>query len=369
MLEKIKSIFHMSMENEDLRKNLLFNLLNICLGAVALFMSVVNFFTDEKKLMFVTLAFFIICVINFVLLRSEKISRSVVVFLFLLDVMILLTHFIVSGQPEGFSVLWCLLVPACAMAIFGMHDGMIMGGVVLLDILVLFWTPFGRSWLQYDYTETFMLRFPFVYVSIFLIALYIEFMRRTLYKRLKKSEAEGRYMYRHDALTGLYNRYAFSEELEELFKVPSEELIAAILLDIDDFKQINDRYGHNMGDEVLRTVARLILDNTCEHCISCRWGGEEFLVLMQCRHDPYETAEKIRKAVCNTPVTLHGQTVSVTISAGAAVAYSLGRDQISDFVNLADKAMYASKSGGKNRTTVRKMEARPWRAPASNMFE
>ncbi len=369
MLEKLKSVFRMSMEDEDVRKELLFNLLNICLGAVALFMTVVNFFTNETVLMYVTLAFSVICAVNFVLLRFQKISRAVVVFLFLLDIMILLTHFIVSGQPAGFSVLWCLLVPACAAAIFGMHDGIIMSGVVLVDILVLFWTPVGRSWLQYEYTDTFMLRFPFVYLSIFLIALYIEAMRRALYKRLKKSEAEGRYMYRHDALTGLYNRYAFSEELEEMFKVPSGEHIAVILLDIDDFKQINDRYGHNMGDEVLRTVARMIMENTCEHCVSCRWGGEEFLVLMQCRHNPHETAEKIRKAVSKTPVTLHEQTVTLTVSAGAAVAYSLSKAQISDFINLADKAMYVSKSSGKNRTTVCNMEVRPWRAPVSNIPE
>ncbi len=353
MLEKIRQAFQMGFIDDEHRKALLFKLLNIALGIVSLGMSVVNYFTSETTLMYVTLLFAAICFLNFVLLRFTRVPQAIMIFLFLLDIMILFTHFIVSGTPQGFSVLWSLMVPACALSIFGMRDGAVFCAVVFTDIAFLFWLPYGQSLLQWQYSETFMLRFPFVYICMFLIALYIEWLRVGTFKRLRKIEQKTRYLSLHDALTGLYNRHAFREELERIFDRSSGEQMAILMLDIDDFKTINDSYGHNMGDEVLRTAARLITENTCEHCISCRWGGEEFLVLMQCRHNPWEVGEKIRKAVEGYLLTYEGQSISFTVSVGVATAYAVGMSQISQFISTADKAMYASKSMGKNRTTVR----------------
>ncbi len=357
MLERIRQTFEMGFIDDAHRKELLFKLLNIALGLVSLCMTVVNYFTNETVLMYVTLVFAAICLVNFLLMKFSKVPQAIMIFLFLLDIMIIFTHFIVTGTPQGFSVLWTLMVPACALAIFGIHDGTVFCGVVFTDIIFLFWLPYGRSLLQWEYSDTFMLRFPIVYVCMFLIALYIEWNRVGTFKRLRKSEMSARYLSRHDALTGLYNRYAFREELEKIFREPKNERMAILLLDIDDFKQINDCYGHNMGDEVLRTVAHLILENTCEHCLSCRWGGEEFLSLMQCTHDPREVGERIRKAVETHPVTYEGQTVSFTISVGVATAYGVQKDQIVQFISQADKAMYVSKTTGKNKTSIRSFQA------------
>ncbi len=358
MLEKIKATLRAAYGDEEQRKSVLFKLLNIALGIVALTMSVINYFTQETVLMYVTLVYAAVSFLNYFLLRLFKVPQSVGIFLFLLDIMILFTHFIVSGTPQGFSVLWTLLVPACALSIFGMRDGIVFCAVVFADVAFLFWVPYGRSLLQWAYTDTFMLRFPLVYICVFLIALYIESVRVETLRRLRESEKSFRYLYRHDALTGLYSRHAFREELEEIFNRSSNEHLAALLMDIDDFKQINDKYGHNMGDQVLREVSRIIESCTCEHCISCRWGGEEFLALMQCRHNPRDVAERIRKTAEKTMVTYEGQTVSFTVSIGVATAYTMSKSQISQFVNLADKAMYVSKTTGKNKVTVRSMESK-----------
>ena len=95
-----------------------------------------------------------------------------------------------------------------------------------------------------------------------------------------------------DRLTGLYNRHYMMEKLEEAHKSPEESIIA--MIDIDDFKKINDVYGHNAGDYVLEKLASVMKAN-CENCIISRWGGEEFLILVNDNGSGFDLMEKLRR--------------------------------------------------------------------------
>ncbi len=351
MIQKIKNMFASSYTDEAARKNLLYSLLNMVLFLASGTMTVVNIFTDERVLMLATLIYSVICLFNLFLVRLSG-MRQIMYYVFAAEAFVLFIFFIVSGIPNGFSVLWTLLVPSFVLAIFRSRMGSVFCITMLGVIIFFFWLPWGRSLLMYEYSETFMLRFPFVYICLFVIALYVENIRMGTWKRLKESESNSRSLYRHDALTGIYSRYAFYEELEKRFEENTAEHVAIAIFDIDDFKKVNDAYGHNTGDSVLKQITGIILDNICEHCIACRWGGEEFLVLMQCEHDPYKMAEGIRKIISTTAMHCEKSNVSVTVSVGIARASKVSKEQISAFINHADNAMYESKLTGKNKTTV-----------------
>lgn len=108
---------------------------------------------------------------------------------------------------------------------------------------------------------------------------------------------------------------------------------------------------------MLKTVANVPLSFLCERCRCCRWGGEEFLVLMQCAHEPGEVAERIRTAVDNT-VIMHGdEQVRVTVSVGVCISDAVTGETVHDAIDCADRALYKSKTDGKNRITVYSLDA------------
>lgn len=91
-----------------------------------------------------------------------------------------------------------------------------------------------------------------------------------------------------------------------------------------------------------------------EHRHCCRWGGEEFLLIMQCEHDPVEVAEKIRSKIEERTVSFNGKEIRVTISTGVAISNNSARSTVHDLIELADQAMYDSKNHGKNKVTVKR---------------
>jgi diguanylate cyclase (GGDEF)-like protein len=159
-----------------------------------------------------------------------------------------------------------------------------------------------------------------------------------------------------DGLTGIFNYRHFCERLEiELarsrrYRVP----LCLLLIDIDRFKSFNDRYGHLLGDEVLKTVAKLLQSNTRDVDVVARYGGEEFVVILQEIGEPevFAYAERIREAVAATTVPCGDQgNLGVTVSIGVAVTPG-GELSPEDFIRRADQALYSSKETGRNRVSL-----------------
>jgi diguanylate cyclase (GGDEF)-like protein len=157
-----------------------------------------------------------------------------------------------------------------------------------------------------------------------------------------------------DKLTGLLNRHAFNILIDKVLADHrrSPRPIALLLADIDHFKQINDRHGHRVGDQVLKEVTSLLTGDLRQSDIAVRWGGEEFLiVLVGCDiEESSRIAEKLRQKVATTPIGMDGQSLTVTISIG--VSQYDGTELPDETVNRADTALYAAKNGGRNRVEV-----------------
>lgn len=148
-----------------------------------------------------------------------------------------------------------------------------------------------------------------------------------------------------DALTGLYNRRKMSGFLGAAAK--GNSTFSVIMSDIDNFKGVNDTYGHDCGDEVLKMVSGIIAGCLPEEDTVCRWGGEEFLML-SCRplDEAADIAEKIRAAVESRRLSFDGKDISVTLTLG--VAEFTSESTMDSVITAADKKLYIGKNSGKN---------------------
>jgi two-component system, cell cycle response regulator len=156
-----------------------------------------------------------------------------------------------------------------------------------------------------------------------------------------------------DQLTGLFNRRYMSRHLNTLLSEGGKP-VSFLMLDVDFFKQINDSFGHDVGDEVLREFANRISANVRGIDLACRFGGEEFVVVMPDTDlsFAYMVAERLRQSVADAPfmVSATSKQVPVTISIG--VASSLNGDTPEVLLKRADQALYRAKRDGRNRVVA-----------------
>jgi diguanylate cyclase (GGDEF)-like protein len=157
-----------------------------------------------------------------------------------------------------------------------------------------------------------------------------------------------------DTLTGLPNRRSALARLKDVIAESNRysEKLSCIMIDIDHFKNINDTYGHDNGDIVLKEAARIFSRNARSYDMVSRMGGEEFLIIStrSDRSDSLQLAERLRAAVERHAILLHDGTTSATITISVGVAtwieqYTNG----GDLIQAADNAMYRAKRNGRNR--------------------
>jgi diguanylate cyclase (GGDEF)-like protein len=159
-----------------------------------------------------------------------------------------------------------------------------------------------------------------------------------------------------DPLTGLFNRRYLDETLRREFRRAMRHSypLGIVMLDVDYFKQFNDTYGHDGGDALLREVGRLLQSHIRGDDIACRYGGEEFTLVLPgaSPHDTFRRAEHVRESVKSLMIEHHGQTLPpVSISAGVAVfpRHGLAGDMV---LRAADGALLQAKAAGRDRVLV-----------------
>jgi diguanylate cyclase (GGDEF)-like protein len=177
---------------------------------------------------------------------------------------------------------------------------------------------------------------------------------KRLQDELRQRNQELDLLSRTDALTGLRNRRHVEEYLARLVSLARRhaEPIAVLVADIDHFKSVNDRHGHDAGDAVLREVAGRMVDSVRLEDMVGRWGGEEFLVVLPntAAQGAAELAERLRQVVAGEPCRLpDGGTLPVTISLGCAASVI---DSAAALVKAADEALYEAKESGRDRVVV-----------------
>lgn len=150
-----------------------------------------------------------------------------------------------------------------------------------------------------------------------------------------------------DKLTGLYNRRYFSQKMSEFIRAFDMESVqfSLLIIDIDHFKRVNDTYGHQVGDIVLEQLAKLLKETVSEQGIVCRFGGEEFMIILIGHNE--QIAHNINERVQQKEWPAIGD---LTVSIG--MAKFTARDNEQTIIERADQALYSSKENGRNRVTV-----------------
>jgi two-component system cell cycle response regulator len=156
-----------------------------------------------------------------------------------------------------------------------------------------------------------------------------------------------------DQLTGLYNRRYLEEILDKIAAstIREKSLLGILMVDVDYFKKVNDTYGHDAGDAVLKELAKTMVNSVRESDFVVRFGGEEFIIVLQNIKDEegiVKVAEKIRETFANTKITVNGKTLTKTISIGVSV-FPKDTTKIWEAIKYADLALYEAKNTGRNK--------------------
>lgn len=164
---------------------------------------------------------------------------------------------------------------------------------------------------------------------------------------LNSTNEQLHYTATHDALTGLYNRHSLNGTLTAL--KTDNRPFCIVMGDLDDFKKINDTYGHECGDNVLKSVAEIILRSVGSENTACRWGGEEIMIIMygssiDCLH----TITRIKTQISELNITCEGKPVNVSMTFGFAASSESGSPDIDAMLSTVDKRLYKGKASGKN---------------------
>jgi diguanylate cyclase (GGDEF)-like protein len=215
---------------------------------------------------------------------------------------------------------------------------------------------FGREGLHNDATETCAALLVAVGMTISFLTLIIALPLATL---LQRSVRHTRLLNeaRADSKTGLLNSATWEREAvaEVARAVRTSSPLAVALLDLDRFKQINDTYGHLIGDEVLRQIADTMTGVLREYDVAGRFGGEEFVMLLpQTRApDAFKIADRVRARIARQPiVTISGEQVEVTVSIGVAALDAGSSRELTDLLAAADAALYRAKASGRDQVQM-----------------
>jgi diguanylate cyclase (GGDEF)-like protein len=166
---------------------------------------------------------------------------------------------------------------------------------------------------------------------------------------------ELRFQATHDVLTGVWNRGALLELMDrELQRATrSRTNTGVLMLDLDHFKNVNDKYGHLTGDVVLKEVAHRISHTVRAYDLLGRYGGEEFVALLpECDKEQLQlSSERIRLAIGGAPILAASSEIATTVSIGGSIAMA-GVPSVKDLLSAADTALYRAKNGGRNRSVI-----------------
>ncbi|MBE1299251.1 MAG: diguanylate cyclase [Alteromonadaceae bacterium] len=185
----------------------------------------------------------------------------------------------------------------------------------------------------------------------------IEFTNKQLTainEEFEKAQSELTKLASTDPLTNLYNRRYFTEISESIYKlaVREKEPVSIVMIDIDNFKPINDTYGHKAGDLVLIKLSQILTDAVRKSDVVCRFGGEEFIILLPKTGKPYAkvVAENVRTNIeANTVEVNNDVAINFTASLGISTFMQPEPEQLERLINEADEALYRAKELGKNQ--------------------
>ncbi len=279
--------------------------------------------------------------------RQQKVGMIAIVGL-------LFGYLIVTGGESNTGPLWFYVFPPLLFYLTDLKTGTAVLLLCYLLAVVVFQFP-ELPLVTAEYTTDFKIRFfaTLTFESIFCFVL--EASRLKARNELMNLAWAHEHAARTDELTGLSNRRDMQHRLGEEFSryQRSGHHFSIALIDLDLFKNINDDYGHDAGDEALRRFSELMRSAIRQTDVAARWGGEEFLILLPDTSllQALTLAERLRSEVASTEFSFNGQRMPVTFSAGICSIAKTG--SVDELLKQADVHLYSAKEDGRNRIAPR----------------
>jgi len=254
------------------------------------------------------------------------------------------TYLTITGGYAGTGIYFAFGLLVLMIMLAGLRFGAVLGGsylVVLVTVQVL------QPDFAYHYPVSSQVRLLIASTFIVLLLLISEWIHLQSYVAIKLTVEKHHRNSLTDPLTTLVNRAGLERSLS-LWTDPYQPASVA-LIDIDHFKQINDQYGHAIGDMALATVAKVLRNNLKQNDIVCRWGGEEFVVIFEqlSLQQAAEVVDQLRELLTERTFSLDGEEIKLRFSAG--VATFAGNHGFAGALQQADARVYQAKRAGRNQ--------------------
>jgi diguanylate cyclase (GGDEF)-like protein len=254
-------------------------------------------------------------------------------------------YLVLGGGATGTGVYWSYCLTMLMVLLVGPSLSLLFMSIYLA---ILAWGLFGHYNLIYPYGDANSIRVVASTVALYILIATSEWIRIRSYDDISSTSESLRHQAQTDPLTGAINRNGFSKILAQWQSQGKPAVLA--LIDLDHFKNINDQFGHHVGDRVLIEFTQIVQKNIKGKDVLVRWGGEEFLLLLPetTFEDAYRLMEILRFATRNIPINRDQQQIILTFSAG--LAEFQGASDFDEQVKLADQQLYTAKHTGRNRT-------------------
>ena len=263
-------------------------------------------------------------------LHERKVSVTIMAIL----VALIFSVFAVTGENEGFAILWIIIVPSIAMSVLGLRVGTAVSLYFQLFLVVLLYTPL-RNFVSEHYTETFMMRFPVLYLTGFAASFLLAVQKEFYFQKTERTAYT-------DTLTGLSNRRFYDAVRKKAVDSGRMAGLSLIEVDINRLKFVNDTFGHDVGDRMILHTASCL--NSCFKKAEaiCRTGGDEFVIIS---YQPSDVIQDQIARLAEAGAAIRDEPLSgITFSVGCACQNKSGRMSFEELEKTADTEMYKSKS-------------------------
>lgn len=282
--------------------------------------------------------------------RNKKIDGIVMIMSCMINFVLFPFIFLSSGALYSNTPMFFIMGIVIAAPILRGNKRIVLCAVQLVYYMIVISICFFNkelSFLRPQGNQIVMLLFSFVIVAFYIFSSTVMVTKQYEKERDKAEELNRKLveLANRDPLTKLYNRRYLTDFLDNLLKDHSADF-SVILIDIDDFKLVNDQYGHITGDNILIAFSNVITELLVQHDFACRFGGEEFMIYCHTANMTFVEEHMAELKTSFSTYCMEHFSFNVTFSAGAA-AYT-GETQITELFNKADMKLYEAKHSGKN---------------------
>ncbi len=262
-------------------------------------------------------------------------------------------YLLLDGGYQNTGYMWCFAISPVPYFLLDHIKGVAISLFIISITVLIFVIPDFPFFIA-DYSDAIKIRFVGAYLSVSILFFMQEYSRFKANLLVNELTSKLEYISRTDELTQLPNRRSLQKSMERyLMKLNRySQQFGVVLIDIDHFKQVNDQYGHDVGDQVLVELSRVCSQSLRGSDIFGRWGGEEFLLILShiSPSQLFPIAEKIREIAENMVIEASETELSITISLGALLVTE--PESSNKILKRVDLALYQAKSQGRNQTVI-----------------